>query len=131
MNRTAAPKIKTVDKVDLLPVSTLKLDNGIPVYIINSGEQEIVKIDFVFEAGKWYEPKNLLADFVNRMMREGVKGRSAKEIADIFEFYGVNLESSVSFTNAGFQLYSLNKHLPHILPLLMEIFTEASFSEDE
>ena len=131
MNRTTAPQIKTVDAIDLLTVEQIKLDNGIPVYIIDSGEQEIVKIDFVFEAGKWYEPKNLLADFVNRMMREGVKGRSAKEIADIFEFYGSNLESSVSFTNAGFQLYSLNKHLPHILPLLMEIFTEASFPEDE
>ena len=131
MNRTAAPQIKTVDTIDILPVEHIKLDNGIPVYIINSGDQEIVKIDFVFEAGKWYEPKNLLADFVNRMMREGVKGRSAKDIADIFEFYGSNLESSVSFTNAGFQLYSLNKHLPHILPLLMEIFTEASFPEDE
>lgn len=131
MNRTEAPKIKTVDAIDLLAVEQIKLDNGIPVYIINSGDQEIVKIDFVFEAGKWYEPKNLLSDFVNRTMREGVKGRSAKEIADIFEFYGSNLESSVSFTNAGFQLYSLNKHLPHILPLLMEIFTEASFPEDE
>ena len=131
MNRTEAPKIKTVDAIDLLAVEQIKLDNGIPVYIINAGDQEIVKIDFVFEAGKWYEPKNLLADFVNRMMREGVKGKSAKDIADIFEFYGSNLESSVSFTNAGFQLYSLNKHLPHILPLLMEIFTEASFPEDE
>ena len=131
MNRTKAPQIKTVDAIDLLAVEQIKLDNGIPVYIINAGEQEIVKIDFVFEAGKWYEPKNLLADFVNRMMREGVKGRSAKDIADIFEFYGSNLESSVSFTNAGFQLYSLNKHLPHILPLMMEIFTEASFPEEE
>jgi predicted Zn-dependent peptidase len=131
MNRTAAPSIKTVDTIDLLHVEQVRLDNGIPLYIINSGDQEIVKIDFVFEAGKWYEPKNLLADFVNRMMREGVKGRTAKEIADIFEFYGINLESSVSFTNAGFQLYSLNKHLPHILALMMEIFTEASFPEDE
>lgn len=131
MNRTKAPSIKTVDTIDLIQVEKIKLDNGVPVYILNAGEQEIVKIDFVFEAGKWYEPKNLLADFVNRMMREGVKGRTAKEIADIFEFYGSNLESSVSFTNAGFQLYSLNKHLPHILPLMMEIFTEATFPEDE
>lgn len=131
MNRTQAPRIKTVDAIDILPVEQIKLDNGIPVYIINAGEQEIVKIDFVFEAGKWYEPKNLLADFVNRMMREGVKGKSAKDIADILEFYGCNLESSVSFTNAGFQLYSLNKHLPLVLPLMMEIFTEASFPEDE
>lgn len=131
MNRTTAPQIKTVSSIDVLPAEKIMLDNGIPLHIINAGDQEIVKIDFVFEAGKWYEPKNQLADYVNRMMREGVKGRSAKEIADILEFYGSSLESSVSFTNAGFQLYSLNKHLPHILPLVMEIFTDASFPEDE
>jgi zinc protease len=131
MNRTKAPQIKTVDAIDILAVEQIKLDNGIPVYIINEGEQEIVKIDFVFEAGKWYETKNLLADFVSRMMREGVKKHSAKNIADIFEFYGSNLESSVSFTTAGFQLYSLSKHLPQILPLLMEIYTEATFPEEE
>lgn len=131
INRTEAPQIVTVSNINLLPVEQIKLDNGIPLYVINAGEQEIVKIDFVFEAGKWYEPKNLLADFVNRMMREGVNGKSAKEVADIFEFYGCNLETSVSFTNAGFQIYSLNKHLSHVLPLVMEIFTQASFNEDE
>ena len=131
INRIDAPDIKTLDKLDLPNVEKTNLDNGIPLYVINSGEQEVVKLDFVFEAGKWYEPKNLLADFVNRMMREGVKGKTAKEIADIFEFYGCNLESSVSFTSAGFQLYSLSKHIPAVLPLLMEVFTEATFPEDE
>ena len=131
MNRATAPEIKTPDSIHLIDSHQITLDNGLPVYVINAGDEEIVKIDFVFEAGKWYEPKNLLADFVNRMMREGVKGKSAKDIADLFEFYGCNLESSVSFTNAGFQIYSLSKHLPHVLPLIMEIFTEATFPEDE
>ncbi|MBS1684442.1 MAG: insulinase family protein [Bacteroidetes bacterium] len=131
MNRSIAPDIKTPDHVPLIPSQKITLDNGLPVYVINAGEEDIVKVDFVFEAGKWYEPKNLLADFVNRMMREGVKGKSAKDIADIFEFYGCNLESNVSFNNAGFQIYSLTKHLPKVLPLLMEIFTEASFPDDE
>lgn len=131
MNRTIAPEIKTPDSIHLIPSQKITLDNGMPVYVINAGEEDIVKLDFVFEAGKWYEPKNLLADFVNRMMREGVKGKSAKEVADILEFYGCNLESNVSFNNAGFQIYSLTKHLPKVLPLLMEIFTVAAFPEDE
>ena len=131
MDRSIAPEIKTPDSIHLIDSHRITLDNGLPVYVINAGDEEIVKIDFVFEAGKWYEPKNLLADFVNRMMREGVKSKSAKEIAELFEFYGCNLESSVSFTNAGFQIYSLSKHLPHVLPLMMEIFTEATFPEDE
>jgi zinc protease len=35
------------------------------------------------------------------------------------------------FSNAGFQLFSLKKNLDHILPLIKEIFTQASFPENE
>ena len=31
------------------------LSNGIPVYFVNAGTQDVVKIDFVFEAGTWFQ----------------------------------------------------------------------------
>ena len=131
MNRTQAPAIITSDTITIPKSEKVLLDNGLPVYVIAAGEQPVVKLDFVFEAGKWYEPKNLLADFVNRMMREGVHGKTAKEVADILEFYGCNFESNVSFNTAGFQLYSLSKHLHQVLPLVFDIFTQASFAQAE
>ena len=131
MNRTEAPAIITADSVTLPTSEKILLDNGLPVYMIAAGDQPVVKLDFVFEAGKWYETKNLLADFVNRMMREGVQGKTAKEVADILEFYGCNLESNVAFNTAGFQLYSLSKNLHQVLPLVYDIFTQATFAEDE
>ncbi len=131
MNRTIFPEIKTVDTVSFPETKLLHLANGVPVYVINAGEQEVVKIELMFKAGKWYEPKNLIADFTNRMMREGTTTHSAKEIADSFDYYGANLQYSAGFENAGVTLYAMSKQAAKLLPLLKEILTEATFPQAE
>jgi predicted Zn-dependent peptidase len=35
--------------------------------------------------------ENLVADFANRMLREGTKNHSAKQLADKFDYYGANM----------------------------------------
>lgn len=131
MNRAQAPTIQNIEKLVFPKIETAKLDNGIPIYMVNDGTQEVVKLDCVFEAGKWYEEKNLVADITNRMLREGTQTRNAKDLADAFDFYGCNLESGVSFGNAGFQLYSLAKNFTQVLPLLHELLTQPLFPADE
>jgi len=44
-NRSKAPLIKQIGKIDLPRPNKYFLDNGIPVYEINKGTQEIVKIE--------------------------------------------------------------------------------------
>lgn len=131
MNRTISPDIKLIDTLNLPQVEKTYLKNGIPLYALNSGEQEVVKIELAFRAGKWYETKNLVADVANRMLREGTKTKSAKEIADTFDYYGANVQYSTGFENAGVTLYSLTNQAAKLLPLLFEILTEAAFPQHE
>jgi zinc protease len=131
MNRTFAPEINLIDSVSLPKVEQATLDNGVPVYLINEGEQDVMKIELVFKAGKWYEEKNLVSDLANRMMREGTKTKSAKEIADTFDYYGANFNTDTGFETAGISLYTLSKHVAHLLPLISEILRESIFPEHE
>lgn len=131
MNRTLAPEINLIEKIQLPQVETLKLDNGVPVYGINAGEQEVVKIELMFKAGKWYEEKNLVADYTNRMLREGTTNHTAKKLADTFDYYGANINYGAGFETGGATLYSLTKQVEHLLPLLYEVFTEPVFPENE
>ncbi|MFN8278540.1 MAG: pitrilysin family protein [Chitinophagales bacterium] len=131
INRSVAPAVSLPQAVRLPEVRSYILDNGLRVFLLDAGDQEVVKIDFAFKAGKWFETKNLVAEITNRMLREGVVGKSAFEIASQFEFYGCNLETSISYTHSNIQLYSLAKHLNTALPLLFELFTAASFPQDE
>lgn len=130
LNRKIQPSISLPKKVDLPKVETIVLDNGMKVYAIYSS-QEILKIDFTFEAGKWYEDMNLEADFALPLAREGTISKTSFEINDYLDFYGASLEEHVYFSNSGFQLFTLSKYTSEVLPLLKEIFTEAIFPEHE
>lgn len=131
MNRALSPDIKIIEQLHLPEVQLMQLDNGVPVYSINSGEQEVVKVELMFRAGKWYEPKNLVADLTNRMLREGTSTKSAKEIADTFDYQGANIQYSAAFENAGVTLFSLTNKAETLLPLLYEILTDAVFPQGE
>jgi zinc protease len=131
MNRTEAPEIKLIEQVDIPEFELVHLDNGVPVYVINAGEQEVVKLELMYKAGKWFEEKNLVADYTNRMLREGTARHTAKAIADKFDFYGANINTGVGYETGGAVLYSLTRQIDHLLELLVEIFTESTFPDRE
>lgn len=131
MNRALAPEIKLIESVNLPKYDLIKLDNGVPVYIINDGEQEVVKVELMFKAGKWYETKNLLADLTNRMLREGTSKNTAAQLADKFDFYGANINTGAGFETAGATLYSLTRQMENLLPLLQEVFVDSVFPAHE
>ena len=131
MNRTLAPEINLIESITLPKVETVTLDNGVPVYILNEGDQAVVKIELMFKAGKWFEEKNLVADLTNRMLREGTQKQNAKQLADVFDYYGANFNNAAGFETGGASLYSLTKHVDNLLPMFYEIFTESVFPENE
>ncbi len=131
LDRSIAPAIHSIETVELPNVEQLVLDNGLKVYALNAGEEDVVKIEFVFKAGKWYENQNLVADLTARMLREGTANKTGKELADFFDFYGSNFNTSSGNELATVSLYCLTKYLEVQLPVLFEIFTQAAFPESE
>ena len=131
MNRSIAPAIDTIESVTLPEIRQLKLDNGVPVYLLNEGDQEVIKVEWMFKAGKWYEPKNLMSDLAARMLREGTGKLNAKEIADAFDYYGASFNTGAGFETAGASLYSLSKHINQLIPLAFETFSDSVFPENE
>lgn len=131
MNRTDAPEIKLIEQITLPGFDLVHLDNGVPLYIVNAGEQDIVKLELMFKSGKWYEEKNLVADYTNRMLREGTTRHNAKALADKFDYYGANINTGVGYESGGAVLYSLTKQIDHLLELLVEIFTDSIFPDKE
>ena len=52
------------------------------------------------------------------MLKEGTRSFSAAEIHETTDYYGAHLEASSDKDMAYVALYSLNKHLNHLLPVL-------------
>src|SRR3954451_20121736 len=133
LDRTIAPEIK--DPVDfdlhLKPYEKFSLDNGVPVYSLNAGSQEVTLVELVFYAGNSYEDQNIVAGTANYLLKNGTSKKSAFEINEHFEYYGAYLNRNCYNETANITLHCLSKHLKEVLPVVEELITDSIFSEEE
>lgn len=133
INRKSAPEIIDAVNMKLLlkPYDHFTLDNGVPVYSIDAGAQDVLLIEWVFYAGNWYEEKNIVAATTNFLLKNGTQKRKAFVINEHFEFYGAYLNRSCYNETATITLHCLNKHLTQLLPVVAELINECIFPEEE
>lgn len=133
LDRKTPPPIHDAVEFDykLPPITRQQLDNGIPFYWLSAGVQDVVEIDFVFPAGVWHEDKPAVAHATGGLLKNGTSQRSAHQIHEALEFYGANLRVSTGDDFTIATLYALTKDLPKLLPIVYEIFTDATFPEAE
>jgi predicted Zn-dependent peptidase len=133
LDRTIAPPIHDAIEFDYIlpPVNEQKLSNGVPLYWLNAGVQDVVEIDWVFPAGLWNEQKPAVAHTVAGLLKNGTSKRTAHEINEALEFYGASLKINPGNDFCAVTLYTLTKHLPNLLPIIYEILTDAIFPEEE
>ena len=130
-DRKTSPAFKTVDKIEMIQASEKRLKNNIPVYAVNAGTQELIKIEFLFSAGMYQQHIPLQAATVSAMMEEGTSKMTAAEIADAVDYYGAYLETGVSQDHSSVVLYTLNKHLKSTLPVLEQLIKDSDFPQAE
>jgi len=133
INRVEAPPIKDAVEFDLRlkPYEYFELDNGVPVYSINAGTQEVLQIELVFYAGNWFEKQKTVAAATNFMLKNGTSKRNAFRINEDFEYYGAYCNRACYNETAVVNLSALSKHLPELLPVLREMITDSIFPEEE
>ena len=125
------PPIYQVDEIDFPVPKTMTLKNGMEVFIVEGGSQDVCKIDFMFEAGRPCEHKRLTAATVAGIIKEGTLKSSASAIAEAVDHCGASISSPFSFDHIHLQLVCLSKHIQKLLPLLVEIVREPLFDEAE
>ncbi len=131
IDRTISPAFKTVEKIEMIRATEKRLRNNIPVYSINAGTQELIKVEFLFGAGMYQQKMPLQGSTVNAMLEEGTSKMNAAQIADAVDYYGAFLEVGVSQDNASVVLYTLNKHLKSTISVVEDVIKNAIFPEDE
>lgn len=131
IDRKISPAFKTIETIHMIQASEKQLGNGIPVYAINAGSQDLIKIEFLFAAGMFQQQRALQAATVNTMLEEGTSKMTASQIADAVDYYGAFLETSVSQDHASVILYTLNKHLKSTLPIVEQVIKDAVFPQQE
>ena len=130
LNRHTPPPIQPTSLDFRKPVQRV-LRNGIPLHVIEAGQLDAVRIDFVFSAGQWHQDHKLQALFACRMLREGCRGYTSAEFAERLDYYGAWLDLSVAMNRTFVTLYTLKKHFATTLELVHRMLTEPSYSEEQ
>ena len=133
LNRTNPPHIKDAIEfeLELKPYEKFVLDNGIEVYAIDAGAQNVLQMEMVFYAGNSFEKSNAVAATTSYMLKNGTSSKSAFELNEHFEYYGAYCNRTCQNETASISLHTLSKHLPVLLPVIKEMITDSIFSEEE
>lgn len=131
LDRKIAPSFVKTNTLQLPEPVSVDLTSGLRVHHIGGVQQNVVKIEIVLKAGKWFEPKVGLSHFTAQMLEKGTRKKSAIEISQILDQFGSHLEISPGFDFISVSIYALKDKISNILPVFMDIVTNPSFPENE
>jgi zinc protease len=125
------PPVFPVEKVVIPEAKSYILNNGVPVYTIEAGTEEIMRLEFIFKAGLVKESIPLLASTCNMMLSEGSENYSSEELNGMLDYYGVFLNQYSEKDSAGVILFFPNKHIQKVIELSKEILFNPIFPDPE
>jgi zinc protease len=125
------PPVFPADKIIIPEAKSFRLNNGIPVFTIDAGTENIMRLEFTFKAGQANEYLPLLASTTNKMLSEGSANYSSEELNRILDYHGIFLNMSAERDRAGIILFFLGKHIRKAMELRHEILFRPVFPEAE
>ena len=132
-DRKHAPEI--VDavnfKLQLKQAEKFVLKNGVEVYAVDAGAEEVLAVEWVFSAGNWFEEHNLVAATTNFLLRNGTSKKTAFQINEYFEYYGSYLNRACYNETATITLHCLSKHIKELLPSVRELIVDSVMPQEE
>ena len=133
INRKASPSIvdPTHLHIELPMYEKHVLSNGVEVYLFNLGTQDTMMVNWIFDAGNWFEEKNLVASSTNHLLKNGTSSKNAFAINEHFEFYGSYLNRNCYHETAEITLHCLSRHVQELLPVVSELISESIIPEEE
>jgi predicted Zn-dependent peptidase len=133
LERKKAPPI--VDAVNfhlhLKKADKFVLRNGVEVYAVDAGAEDVLSVEWVFYAGNWKEKKNLVAASTNFLLRNGTSTKTAFQINEHFEYYGSYLNRSCFNETATITLHCLTRHIRELLPVVRELIVDSILPQEE
>ena len=131
LNRKEAPQQHSIQDIDLIEPEILSFENGLKVLVFRAEEQALIKAEFVFDNLFAAKENPLLSTCLSSMLKEGTTSRSSAQIADDVDFYGAYLVPEYSYDHSSLTLYSLQKYVAQVLPVVQDVLVDAIFPEAE
>lgn len=131
LDRTSAPSFVQAKNFSLPDTQPITLSNGLKLFFITGVQQEVIKIELLFSAGRWYEPAPGVSHFTSQMLEKGTKNKNALDLAEAFESLGAHIDIGAGPDIAEVSLYALTKNWQDAFALMVEMVQYPAFDAEE
>ncbi len=131
IDRALAPVFREAENIELIKAKSHVLNNGLKIFTVSGGSQDLVRIEFIFSNIKYDVSKPLQTFAANSMLNDGTSEFTSSQIADKIDYYGAFLQTDYSNDQSSVTLFSLNKHLASTLPIVRAIISDSIFPQVE
>ncbi len=125
------PEIITPSPGDTSFPEVVRLTNGVPVYLLGNGAVDLLRIEFVFNAGQLVETVHLAASAANAMLTEGTLAHDAASLNDLIDATGAIFNHTADKDSASLTVITLARKLEEVMDLAEEVLFHPSFPEKE
>jgi zinc protease len=124
-------KLSVPKALHMEETTAIRLANGALFYPIQRGAIPALKLEICFPAGRPFEAKKGLAAATLQLLKGGTHRKSAIRLAEGFDHWGSSIQFDFYVDTIGIKLFVLEKFLPRVLPLLIELLQEPRFPRTE
>jgi zinc protease len=129
--RKEPPDTRIVEEIPFIQPVEAVLSNGLPVYLLEGGTEEILKLELVFHAGSYFQPSPLVCYSMTNLLKSGTQTRNARQISETLDYYGAYLQEDAQKDIVSLGIFVLQKHLEPVLDVFQELIKAPVFPEDE
>lgn len=131
LHREKAPDFHTIKKLSILVPERFVAKNGIPIYLFPIQDQEIAKIDFIFDAGNFIQSDSPLAALSTlAMLQEGSLTQSGEQIAERLDFLGSYMYVQSTKDASIISVCCLEQYLAETIKIVLDFITTPTFPEE-
>ncbi len=123
------PVLYQIPQVSLPEPQMLSLANGLAVYVLADSSLDLLKLEWLIEAGRPHEQQKLSARATAKMLREGNRNQTAAQFAELLDFHGASLVVPNQMDIADIQLYTLAKHSSALIPAMADAIQFPAFGK--
>lgn len=131
LERTKAPSFSQDFSFQLPQPEIIPLSNGSRIFWLKEIQQDVFKIELIFNAAKWNEPSKGISHFLALLLDKGTNSQTSQQISSLLDYHGAQLEIHPGSDYTSVSLYGLNKSLRAIFPVLIDLMTKSIFPSEE
>lgn len=131
LNRTTAPAVRIPKTIDVPKAAPYRLSNGLPIYVIDAGEDEVVRLEIIIPNSANTGSSYMITSAAHSLADAGTLSKSAEEVAEAFDFFGSFFQSEISPDYRSFTLYSNCRFFNESLPVFLDVVLNSTYPEKE